>query len=142
MSVSARNQLAGVVSTIVEGAINNEVVLKLDSGDVLTTVITKASSASLDLAPGKKAVALVKAPWIILASADCGLNFSARNQLSGQVKTVVKGAVNSMIHIETSNGLALTASVTNESLDEMAIANGSDVIALIKASSIILATYK
>ncbi|WP_412524025.1 TOBE domain-containing protein [Brenneria populi] len=70
------------------------------------------------------------------------LNFSARNQLAGKVKNIVKGAVNSMVHIEISNGLTLTSSVTNESLDEMAIADGSDVIALIKASSIILATHK
>ncbi|QTF09900.1 TOBE domain-containing protein [Brenneria izadpanahii] len=142
MSVSARNQLAGVVTTIVEGAVNNEVVLKLDSGDLLTTVITKASSTSLGLAPGKPVIALVKAPWVIIASVDCGLNFSARNQLAGKVTKVEKGAVNSMIHIETSNGLTLTSSITNESLDEMAIADGSEVIALIKASSVILATRK
>ncbi|ATA25293.1 transporter [Brenneria goodwinii] len=142
MSVSARNQLVGTVATIVEGAVNNEVVLKLDSGDLLTTVITKASSSSLGLAPGKTAIALVKAPWVIIASADSDLNFSARNQLAGKVKKVVKGAVNSMVHIETSNGLTLTSSITNESLDEMAIADGSEVIALIKASNVILATKK
>ncbi|WP_048636182.1 TOBE domain-containing protein [Brenneria goodwinii] len=142
MSVSARNQLVGTVATIVEGAVNNEVVLKLDSGDLLTTVITKASSSSLGLAPGKTAIALVKAPWVIIASADSDLNFSARNQLAGKVKKVVKGAVNSMVHIKTSNGLTLTSSITNESLDEMAIADGSEVIALIKASNVILATKK
>ncbi|MFE8102107.1 TOBE domain-containing protein [Brenneria goodwinii] len=142
MSVSARNQLVGTVATIVEGAVNNEVVLKLDSGDLLTTVITKTSSSSLGLAPGKTAIALVKAPWVIIASADSDLNFSARNQLAGKVKKVVKGAVNSMVHIETSNGLTLTSSITNESLDEMAIADGSEVIALIKASNVILATKK
>ncbi|PWC12025.1 transporter [Brenneria roseae subsp. americana] len=142
MSVSARNQLTGVVASIIEGAVNNEVVLKLDGGEQLTTVITKASSHSLGLAPGKTAIALIKAPWVILASSDCGLNFSARNQFVGTVKKVVKGAVNSTVHIETRSGLSLTSSVTNESIDEMAIVDGREVIALIKASSVILATQK
>ncbi|MCV9878678.1 TOBE domain-containing protein [Brenneria izbisi] len=142
MSVSARNQLIGVVYSVIEGAVNNEVVLKLEGGEQLTTVITKASSNALELAPGKTAIALIKAPWVILASSDCGLNFSARNQFAGTVKKVVKGAVNSTVHVETSNGLLLTSSITNESIDEMTIVDGSKVIALIKASSVILATQK
>lgn len=142
MSVSARNQLTGVVDSVIQGAVNNEVVLKLEGGEQLTTVITKASSNALGLAPGKTAIALIKAPWVILASSDCGLNFSARNQFAGTVKKVVKGAVNSTVHIETSNGLSLTSSITNESIDEMAMVEGSKVIALIKASSVIVATQK
>nr|WP_113866540.1 TOBE domain-containing protein [Brenneria salicis]NMN92724.1 molybdopterin-binding protein [Brenneria salicis ATCC 15712 = DSM 30166]RBP62436.1 molybdopterin-binding protein [Brenneria salicis ATCC 15712 = DSM 30166]RLM30631.1 transporter [Brenneria salicis ATCC 15712 = DSM 30166] len=142
MSVSARNQLTGVVYSVIEGAVNNEVVLKLEGGEQLTTVITKASSNALGLAPGKTAIALIKAPWVILASSDCGLNFSARNQFAGMVKKVVKGAVNSTVHIETSNGLLLTSSITNESIDEMAMVEGSKVIALIKASSVIVAIQK
>ncbi|MFC3394407.1 TOBE domain-containing protein [Brenneria rubrifaciens] len=142
MSVSARNQLTGIVSSVTDGAVNNEVVLKLDGGEQLTTVITRASSDSLGLVPGKSVVALVKAPWVILASVDCGLNFSARNQFVGRVKSIVKGAVNSTVHVKTGNGLLLTSSITNESLDEMAIVDGSEVMALIKASSVILATQK
>ncbi|RNM02550.1 TOBE domain-containing protein [Dickeya undicola] len=140
MSVSARNQLDGVVARVSEGAVNSEVVLTLASGEPLTTVITRSSVVSLGLAPGKAAVALIKAPWVILASADCGLNFSARNQFSGTIDDVVKGAVHATVHITTAKGLKLTASVTNESVEEMGLQAGSAVLALIKASSVILAT--
>ncbi|MFJ5319735.1 TOBE domain-containing protein [Pectobacterium versatile] len=142
MSVSARNQLSGIVSSIVEGAVNNEVELTLESGDKLTTVITRTSCDSMELAVGKPAIALVKAPWVILASAECGLNFSARNQFHGKVSTVAKGAVNSTVQLVTAGGLTLTSTVTNESLEEMHIDVGSELIALVKASSIILATRK
>ncbi|KHN54249.1 TOBE domain-containing protein [Pectobacterium fontis] len=142
MSVSARNQLSGVVSSIVEGAVNNEVVLTLESGDKLTTVITRASCQAMELAVGKPAIALVKAPWVILASAECGLHFSARNQFHGKVSAVVKGAVNSTVQLVTLEGLTLTSSITNESLEEMSISVGSELVALVKASSIILATRK
>ncbi|MGM3162356.1 TOBE domain-containing protein [Dickeya undicola] len=140
MSVSARNQLDGVVARVSEGAVNSEVVLTLASGEPLTTVITRSSVVSLGLAPGKAAVALIKAPWVILASADCGLNFSARNQFSGTIDDVVKGAVHATVYITTAKGLKLTASVTNESVEEMGLQAGSAVLALIKASSVILAT--
>lgn len=85
MSVSARNQLSGVVASVTEGAVNNEGVLTLGVGETLTTVITRASSNTLGLVPGKVAIALVKAPWVILASAKSGLVFSARNQFRGKV---------------------------------------------------------
>ncbi|RYC36948.1 TOBE domain-containing protein [Pectobacterium zantedeschiae] len=142
MSVSARNQLSGVVSSIVEGAVNNEVALTLESGDKLTTVITRTSCDSMDLAVGKPAIALVKAPWVILASAECGLNFSARNQFHGKVSAVAKGAVNSTVQLHTASGLTLTSTITNESTEDMNIEVGSELIALVKASSIILATRK
>ncbi|UCZ76519.1 TOBE domain-containing protein [Dickeya zeae] len=140
MSVSARNQLSGTVASVTEGAVNSEVVLTLESGETLTTVITRNSVVTLGLAPGKPALALIKAPWVILASADCGLNFSARNQFSGTVSRIVDGAVNATVHITTTKGLKLTASVTNDSVQEMGLYAGSAVIALVKASSVILAT--
>ncbi|WP_145579597.1 TOBE domain-containing protein [Yersinia vastinensis] len=142
MSISARNQLAGTVHSIIEGSVNDEVALSLEGGEKLTTIITKTSCKALGLAVGKPAIALIKAPWVILASLDCGLNFSARNQFTGKVQTVTKGAVNSTVHVVTANGLELISVITNESLTEMALSVGSEVTALFKASSVILATQK
>ena len=142
MKVSARNQLAGVVSSVVEGAVNDEVVLMLDNGESLVTVVTKSSAKTLGISVGKKAVAIIKAPWIVLAYPDCGLNFSARNQFTGRVVKLVKGAVNSTVTVKTEKGLVLTAIITNDSVDEMPLKEGDGVLALVKASSVILATEK
>lgn len=84
-------------------------------------------------------VALIKAPWIVLASEDCGMTFSARNQFAGRVMTVEKGAVNATIDIHTDAGTHLTAVITNESLAGMDLSEGKRVIALIKASAVMLA---
>lgn len=85
-------------------------------------------------------MALIKAPWVTLASEDCGLKFSARNQLAGSVSQFTEGAVNATVHIKTGAGFELVAMITNESQHEMKLAAGSRVIALIKASAILLAT--
>ncbi|MGU3525072.1 molybdopterin-binding protein [Enterobacteriaceae bacterium C23F] len=140
MSVSARNQLAGKVSAVAAGAVNDEVELTLEGGAKLVAIVTHSSQQTLGLVNGKEAVALIKAPWVTLASEDCGLKFSARNQFAGSVSRVTEGAVNATVHIKTDTGFELVAVITNESQQEMKLASGSRVIALIKASAILLAT--
>ncbi|MEX9611092.1 molybdopterin-binding protein [Providencia manganoxydans] len=142
MQVSARNQLTGTVSAIKEGAVNNEVVLSLGNGEELTTVITRESCKALSLVVGKEAIAIIKAPWVVLAKPDCGLQFSARNQFNGKISNIVEGAINSTVHLVTDKGIELTAIITNESFQDMALTKGVDITALVKASSVILATRK
>ena len=140
MSVSARNQLAGKVSAVETGAVNDEIELTLDGGAKLVAIVTHSSREALGLAAGKEAIALIKAPWVTLASEDCGLKFSARNQFAGSVSQVTEGAVNATVHIKTDAGFELVAVITNESQHEMKLAAGSRVIALVKAAAILIAT--
>ncbi len=65
---------------------------------------------------------------------------SARNQLNGKVVDVKKGAVNSEIVLEINGGAKITAVITNEGSDELALKTGDAATAIIKASWIILAT--
>lgn len=139
MSVSARNQLHGQVSAIHPGSVNDEIEITLDNGGKLVAVVTSSSRVRLSLEQGKEVIALIKAPWIILASEESGLLFSARNQFAGQVTSLEKGAVNATVHLLTDDGVSLTAVITNESSEEMAISEGKRVVALIKASSVLLA---
>lgn len=115
MAVSARNQLTGTVSTVAMGAVNDEVELTLAGGAKLVAIVTHSSQQALGLAKGKEAIALIKAPWVTLATEDCGLKFSARNQFAGSVSTITEGAVNATVHIKTDAGFEIVAVVTNES---------------------------
>lgn len=142
MSVSARNQLAGTVSAITPGSVNDEVEITLEQGGKLVSVITASSRNTLGLDKGKQAVALIKAPWVILATEDSGFLFSARNQFPGKITSVDTGAVNSNVHVQTDEGFSLTSVITNESATEMALSVGTRVVALIKASSVLLAVKK
>ncbi|VEC81689.1 TOBE domain-containing protein [Raoultella ornithinolytica] len=91
MAVSARNQLTGTVSAVAAGAVNDEVELTLAGGAKLVAIVTHSSKEALGLAAGKEAVALIKAPWVTLATEDCGLKFSARNQFAGASPASLKG---------------------------------------------------
>ena len=63
---------------------------------------------------------------------------SARNQLYGTVGRVEKGVVNSRIVVNVGNRLRIVSTITNESVETLELKEGSDVVALIKASSVIL----
>lgn len=64
--LSARNQLPGVVQLVRPGAVNTEVVVRLDEGEDLVSIITHASAQSLGLAQGVRVFAIIKASSVIL----------------------------------------------------------------------------
>jgi molybdate transport system regulatory protein len=63
---------------------------------------------------------------------------SARNQLFGTVAEVARGAVNDEVTIALPGGETLVATVTHESAEALALAAGAAVVALVKATSVVL----
>ena len=138
MNVSARNVFKGKISALVDGAVNAEVELTLSGGDKIVAIVTEGSVKSLGLVIGKEAVAYIKAPWVMLLAGPANVKFSARNQLTGKVSQVSKGAVNSEVAIALPGGSVVYAVVTNEAVLELGLKEGSEASALIKASHVIL----
>ncbi|AIG64203.1 molybdenum-pterin-binding protein [Corynebacterium atypicum] len=67
MRLSARNQLAGEVVEIEEGAVNGVVKIRLDGGQsVVNATITMDSIKELGLGVSKKATAVIKASDVIV----------------------------------------------------------------------------
>lgn len=138
MKVSARNVFKGTVKQIQEGAVNAEVVLTLPGGEELVAVVTLQSVKSLGLAAGKEAVALIKAPWVMLMTDSSGFRLSARNTLEGKVTKVSDGAVNAEVVVELAGGTEVYSIVTREAVAELGLAPGVSATAIIKASHVIL----
>lgn len=65
---------------------------------------------------------------------------SARNRFAGIVKSIANGSVYSQVVLELPGGQEIVATVTCESVAELGLSVGSAAIALVKASSIIIAT--
>ncbi len=65
--LSTRNILCGTVDKVQEGAVNSEVILKVDGGPSLTAIITNVSAHSLGFKKGDHACAAFKAGHVILA---------------------------------------------------------------------------
>lgn len=65
--LSARNIMAGNVSNVVEGAVNDEITIQLAGGSTVTSIVTRESVGRLGLAPGVEACAVIKASSVLLA---------------------------------------------------------------------------
>lgn len=63
---------------------------------------------------------------------------SARNQLTGIVRSVHRGAINDEIELEIASGNRVIAVITHGSTEELGLQTGNEAFALIKSSSIIV----
>jgi len=66
------------------------------------------------------------------------MKLSARNQLKGKVVEVVKGQTTAHVRIEIAKGSFVTASITNEAVDELKLKAGDKVTAIVKASDVMV----
>jgi molybdopterin-binding protein len=67
------------------------------------------------------------------------MKISARNALAGTIKEVHKGATTAHVEIEIASGVIVTASITNESVDELGLEKGKKAHAIIKSSDVMVA---
>ncbi len=63
---------------------------------------------------------------------------SARNQLLGKISAIQIGAVNAEVNLILNNGETITASITKESAEKLAIKAGMTVMAWVEAAQIML----
>jgi molybdopterin-binding protein len=66
------------------------------------------------------------------------MKLSARNLLKGTILEVKKGQTTAHVRIEVA-GTVVTASITNEAVDELKLQKGQQAYAVIKASDVMVA---
>ena len=64
------------------------------------------------------------------------LKISGRNKLKGKVVNIISGIVTAEIEIDIGNGNIICGVITKRSLEDMNIKKGDEIIALIKATSV------
>ena len=66
------------------------------------------------------------------------MKISARNVLKGKIVEVIKGATTAHVRIEA-GGTIVTASITNDAVEDLGLVNGMAASAIIKASDVMVA---
>ncbi len=67
------------------------------------------------------------------------MKISARNILAGRIVALEKGATTAHVRLELPGGSVVTASITNEAVDELGLVVGAEASAVIKASDVMIA---
>jgi len=65
------------------------------------------------------------------------LKLSARNRLKGRIVEVRKGQTTAHVRLDV-NGAIVTASITNEAVDELGLRVGQEAYAIVKASDVMI----
>jgi molybdate transport system regulatory protein len=139
MRTSARNAFRGHVKTVIDGAVNAEVVVDIGQELEIVAIITRHSVEDLGLVPGSEAIALIKSSFVVLVAGDAPVRASARNRLPGTIVALDDGAVNSEVALELADGKTLVSTITKGSVENLGLKIGDRATALIKASHVILA---
>jgi molybdopterin-binding protein len=67
------------------------------------------------------------------------MKLSARNIIAGTIKEIKKGATTSHVRLDIGGGNIITASITNEAVDDLKLVVGQKASAVIKASDVMIA---
>ncbi len=67
------------------------------------------------------------------------MKISARNRLKGKVVEITKGATTAHVRIDIGTGAIVTASITNQAVDELELTVGGSAYAVVKASDVMVA---
>lgn len=135
METSARNELNGKISEIVEGTVMTEVRVEVSPSVLMSATVTKEGMQSLGLDLGDTVKVLVKASSIIVSKKK--LKATARNNIKCTIAKIIKGAVNSEIKLSLGEN-TLCAVVTKEAVEDLNMSESNEAYALFKASSVIL----
>ncbi|MGW1543309.1 TOBE domain-containing protein [Streptomyces sp. NPDC002309] len=137
MALSIRNQLSGTVTAITAGEVMATVGVRLDGGQDITAAITVDAVRDLALAEGSAVRALVKSTEVSLATGPVD-GLSIRNRLRGTVLGVGTGGAMAAVKVAVEGG-ELTSAITRDAVDDLGLAPGSPVVALVKATEVSLA---
>jgi molybdopterin-binding protein len=66
------------------------------------------------------------------------MKLSARNVMPGKVVSITKGATTAHVKLEVAPGFVVTASITNESVEDLGLSVGKSATAIVKSSDVII----
>ncbi|MGG7575375.1 molybdopterin-binding protein [Streptomyces sp. BP-8] len=137
MSLSIRNQMSGTVLTLSPGEVMATVKVRLEGGQEITAAITLEAVEELGIATGSEVRTLIKSTEVALATGAVD-GLSIRNQIPGTVTDVTTGGAMAGVKVAVAGG-ELTAAITRDAVEDLGLAAGSEVTALIKSTEIALA---
>ena len=138
MRLSIRNQFPATIVAVSTGQVMGTVKARLNGGQEITAAITLEAIHDLGLAEGQPVQILIKSTEVALATSPVA-GLSIRNQIRGTIRTVDHGAVMTTVKVDIGGDEVLTAAITKESAEDLDLAQGQAVTALIKSTEVSLA---
>lgn len=137
MSLSIRNQIPGTITAVTLGEVMATVRTSLAGGQSVTAAITVDAVKELGLAEGSAVHIVVKSTEVSLATGPVE-GLSIRNQIPGTITEVATGGAMATVKVAVAGG-ELTAAITKDAVEDLGLAAGGSVVALVKSTDVALA---
>lgn len=134
--LSSRNTFQTTIERIDKGPVDVALRLRLASGEEIVALVTNPSVEELELAPGKRVIALVKAYAVDLARHK---RSGKENNIPGVVSRLVKGPKSCEVTLDIGKARKLTAVTPLERAAKLAISEGQNLIACFNPRDVIIA---
>lgn len=140
MRTSARNALRGTITGIVSDMLTAEVAVSVSDETTIHALVTTESVRELGLVPGREAIVLIKAPFVIIAPGGERPVVSVRNCVPGTVLRCETSPVNAEVVLDIGGSKTIAATITARSVEYLDLAPGKTAYALFDAAHVIIAT--
>ena len=138
MKTSARNQYAGIIVSMTQGPVNDELGIFVNGNLMITASITHGSCRDLQLEIGAKVFVLIKASALTLCLPDQVHAGAPKNAFLGTVHTLIQGENQSELALSLVGGTELIATLPNARVASLALRAGATVVAEIEPSNVII----
>lgn len=136
--ISARNVFRTEVVAVRRWPVDVEVRLAVSATVEILAIVTNASVEELELTPGRRVLALVKASFVRLEAAG-GETKARRNAFPGVVRSRLDGEVNCEIVLDIGEGKTIVAVVPRREVEDLGLVEGEAALATFEADHVILA---
>ena len=136
--VSARNTFVCAVEDIIRGQVISEVRMRTRHGAGLAACITSSPLENQRFSPGALVTATVKPVLVNIAAAGTLPVTSARNTFAGTVSDIRTQATVSEVAVRLPCGDILCALISSQSLKDLNLRIGDEVVAFFKALSVVV----
>jgi molybdate transport system regulatory protein len=135
--ISTRNVFQTIIQKVKRGAVDVQLSLRAGSGAIIKAVVTNAAEEELELEPGKKVLALIKAYAITISAPKTTMQLDGNNIL-GTVTRTTKAKENCEIVLDVGEGKTLTIVAPRDKTDKLIIQTGSQLVAHFEPEDVIV----
>ena len=142
IKISTRNMFQTEVVSVRRWPVDVEVTLKVTAESAIYAIVTNEAADELGLAPGRKALALIKSSFVRLSlpPASPGAEAKAeRNSFKGVVRRRTDAERNSEVLIDIGSGKTMTSVIARQTAEDLEIRAGMPAVAGFNATDVILA---
>jgi len=139
VKVSTRNMFQTEVEAVRAWPVDVEVTLRMSNDHVIHSIVTNEAAQELALAPGRKALALVKSSFVDLSAPRDG-EAPGRNEFPGIVTRRTDAERNSEFLLDIGGGKTLTAVIPRRKAEDLGFVEGARAVASFDAQNVILAS--